>query len=187
MTSRIGVAAAVIVVLGASLVALPDGMASSDEIQEVAVVNFPDLQQVAGTVSVKGPILHATLQQVKEVLVSPVEPKKTTRLIDGGILSTDGFTSIVLGLNGRVQGKTFESGTVGAILIPEEESVIRAFDEEGQVQFPLEVTATLTSGASRSFASAQKKVAVAFPRYRVRFYNTSDRTVTVNLFAYLTN
>ncbi len=46
MTSRIGVAGAVIVVLGSFLVVLPVGSASSDEIQDVAVVNFPDLQQL---------------------------------------------------------------------------------------------------------------------------------------------
>jgi hypothetical protein len=28
---------------------------------------------------------------------------------------------------------------------------------------------------------------VAFPRYRVFLYNTTDKTVTVNLYAYLTN
>jgi hypothetical protein len=32
----------------------------------------------------------------------------------------------------------------------------------------------------------QSKAGLGFPRYRVRLYNTTDRTVTVNLYAYLT-
>ena len=117
----------------------------------------------------------------------PVEPKEIGRLIDGGILTMDGFTSAVLSLNGQAKGKILRSGTVGAILIPEEETVIRAFEEEGLAQFPLEVSASLSTGASRSFASTPVRLTVAFPRYRVRLYNTSDKSVTVGLFAYLTN
>ena len=187
MTSRNGVTAAVIVVLGAFLVALPDGRASSDEIQEVAVVNFPDLQQVAGTVFVEGPVRHATLQSLKEILVSPVDRERTTRLINGGVLETDGFTSVVLSLNGRTQGKHVRSGTVGAILVPDEETVVRAFDEEGLVQFPLEVSVSLSPEEPSSFASDPKRLTIAFPRYRVLLYNTGNRTATVNLFAYLSN
>lgn len=159
----------------------------AEETQRVLVTNFPELQQVAGTVSVEGPVRHSTLQRVKEILVPPVEPKETGRLIDGGVLTMDGFTSVVLSLNGQTKGKILRSGTVGAILIPEEETVTRAFEEDGLAQFPLEVSASISSGSSRSFASTPVRLTVAFPRYRMRLYNTSDKTVTANLFAYLTN
>lgn len=158
-----------------------------EETQRVIVTNFPELQQVAGTVSVEGPVRHSTLQRVKEILVPPVEPEETGRLIDGGVVTVDGFTSAVLSLNGQTKGKILRPGTVGAILIPDEESVIRAFEEEGQAQFPLKVSASVTSGATRSFASDPVRLTVGFPRYHVRLYNTTDKTVTVNLFAYLTN
>lgn len=158
-----------------------------EEIQRVLVTNFPDLQQVAGTVSVEGPVRHSTLQRVRDILVPPVEPKETGRLIDGGVLMMDGFTSAVLSLNGQAKGKILRSGTAGAILIPEEETVTRAFEEEGMAQFSLEVSASISSGSSRSFASTPVRLTVGFPRYRVHLYNTSDKTVTVALFAYLTN
>ena len=187
MTSRIGVAGAVIVVLGSFLVVLPVGSASSDEIQDVAVVNFPDLQQVAGTVSVAGPVRHAVLQSLKGILVSPVGPEETTRLMDGGVLETDGFISVVLSLNGRPKGKIVSSGRIGAILIPEQESIARVFEEEGKAQFALEISAALSPEEAGSFASSPKRSTVAFPRYRVWLYNTGERAVTVNLFAYLTN
>jgi hypothetical protein len=179
--------AAVAFVAMALVFTAPPLSTAQEKLQDVVVTNFPQIQAVNGTVAVEGVVRHATFKQVREVVVTPVEREKTTRLVDGGELVTDGFTSIVLTLNGRLQGKPLESGTVGAILIPDEESVIRAFDDDGQLQFPLEVAATVGSDGDRSFASEQKRVTIAFPRYRVRFYNTSDKTVTVSLFAYLTN
>ena len=158
-----------------------------DEIQAVRVTNFPALQKVAGSVSVEGPVAHATLRRLTDILVPPVDPKEVGRLIDAGVLPMDGFTSAVLSLNGQAKGRVVKSGTVGAILIPDEETVVRAFEEEGQAQFSQELTAPVVAGASRSFSSTPTRQLVAFPRYRVRLYNSSDKTVTVNLFAYLTN
>ena len=45
----------------------------------------------------------------------------------------------------------------------------------------------MRSAASPYFASTANRVLIGFPRYRTYFYNTSDKTVTVNLYAYLTN
>ena len=193
MQHKTTVAFLVIVSIALLLLVLPAGQAISQELQSVLVTNFPQLQEVKGTVSVEGtvsiegPVRHAALRRLKEVLVSPADPGETSRLTDGGILEADGFTGVVLSLNGRTRGKILEPGTVGAILLPEEESVTRAFEQEGRYQFPLELTAGLTPGASGSFASEPKRATLAFPRYRVRLYNTSDRSVTVNLYAYVTN
>jgi hypothetical protein len=174
---------------GAGLLLLlrPDERARADDFEQVAVVNFPEVQEVSGTVAVAGPTRHAALVRRADILVSPVGPEETTRLIDGGVLETDGFISVVLSLNGRPKGKIEEAGRVGAILIPEEESVLRAFETDGLMQFPLEVSAPLSPQVPRAFASEPRRSPVAFPRYHVWLYNTSETTVTVNLFAYLTN
>jgi hypothetical protein len=174
-------------IVAAAVTAVPLGSSPAQEVQEVIVRNFPELQQVEGAVSVEGPIRHSDLRKLQDVLISPVGPKETTRLIEGGILEIAGFTSVVLSLSGRGQGKVLKPGSVGAILVPDEESIVRTLEEEGQIQFPLEVTAAVESGEPRSFASKQTQHSVGFPRYRVLLYNTSDKTVTVNLFAYLTN
>ena len=55
------------------------------------------------------------------------------------------------------------------------------------MQFTAEVAAPGVSVAAPYFASNQNRAPVAFPRYRAYFYNSSDKTVTVNLYAYLTN
>lgn len=187
MTGKLTVAIA-LVVSGLIVLALPSGSgAASGEVQDVRVTNFPELQQVKGAVAIEGVVRHASLQTLKQILVPPVQPTQTTRLVDAGVIEGDGFTAIVLSLDGSAKGRILRPGTVGAILIPEEESIARIFQEEGLAHFPLEVNVALVPDAPRSFASEPAPFVLAFPRYRVRLYNTAETTVSVNLFAYLTN
>jgi hypothetical protein len=160
---------------------------SREEIQRVLITNFPQTQRIAGTVSVEGLIKHGQMQRLKEIAVPPVGPKETTRLIPAGVLTMDGFTSVVLSLDGQLRGKTLQAGAVGGILIPDEDSVQRAFEEEGHMQFRLEIAASAATGGSVYFASSPERSTVAFPRYRVFLYNTTDKTATVNLYAYMMN
>lgn len=162
------------------------GTALSQRLQEVFVTNFPELQQVEGRVEVEGTIRHGTFTERQEV-VSPVGRHETGNLIFGGTVETDGFTSVVLSLQGEVKDTRFSAGTVGALLIPDEEPVLRALREAGRVQFPLEVEAPVVPEASSYFASEPTEKRVAFPRYRIFFYNTGDRSVDARLYIYLTN
>src|SRR5437867_5195761 len=148
---------AVVALAAALLFALAPGRAplSQEDVQRVLVMNFPTTQQVAGAVTVDGVIRHGSLQRLKDIQVPPVGPKETTRLVQAGTLAADGFTAIVLGLNAQTRGKTLRAGAVGALLLPEEEPVTRAFEEEGLTQFSIEIKTPLVSGASLYFASAQ--------------------------------
>jgi hypothetical protein len=161
------------------------GAAATREILDVQVINFPDPQRVRGAVSIEGTVRHAELVRIPDVIVPPVKPTDTTRLITAGTLVADGFTQAVLSVNGITKGDVLKAGSVGAILVPEEEIVVRTFLEAGQIQFPLEATASVGPG-SPYFASTPERRIVAFPRYRVLLYNTTDKTVTANVFAYLT-
>ena len=102
-------------------------------------------------------------------------------------LEAEGFTSVVLAMNGQSKGKPPKSGVVGAILLPDEESVLRVFEEEGKTQFPIEIRTAAFGGTSPHSASEPQRFLLGFPRYRIWLYNTSDRSVSTNLFAYLTN
>lgn len=163
------------------------GRTVADAVQSVYVTNFPGTWNVEGTVAIKGPIRTAQLVGRRDVTVPPVSSKDTQRWVEGGTLEPDGFTNMVLSLNGQIKGEVVRSGNVSAVLIPDEESIVKAFEEKGQLLFQVELTATGVSSASPFFASNQPKVQVAFPRYRVYFYNTVEKAVTVNLYAYLTN
>ena len=174
----------------AALVLSPAGSALSDEVQSVQsvfITNFPKVWNVSGKIEVDGPISHARYVPLREVVVPPVSPKDTIRLVQGGTIDTDGFTSMVLGMSGQIKGEVYRAGTVGVFVLPDEEMVVRAFEEKGLMQFMTELNAPGVSAASPYFSSAQNRVQVGFPRYRTYFYNSSDKTVTVNLFAYLTN
>ncbi len=165
----------------------PQGRALPQEIQRVLVTNFPDLQKIGGAVTVDGTVRHGLIQRFPEILVQPVEPSSTRRLVPGGTLVADGFTSVALSLGGQLKLRASRPGTIGALLVPDEEFVLQAFEEDGRLLFPLEVKAESGTSSPPYFASSQGPLPVAFPRYRVFFYNTSDRTAAVSLYAYLTN
>ena len=166
---------------------LPPGRSLAEEVQRVLVTNFPDLQRITGTVSVEGTIRHAVAQPFKEIIVTPASPSQIQRFTQGGTLVTDGFTSVVLGLSGQFRTNISRPGTIGVILLPEEEPILRAFEEDGKLFFPLEVKVATVAGPSPFFASSQEKLTIAFPRYRIFYYNTSEHGVSVNLHVYLTN
>jgi hypothetical protein len=172
--------------LGLLLLFFLVGAESVDEIQRVFVTNFPRVQPVSGTVSIDGTIRHGVSRYYKELVVPPVNPSEVSRLIPGGTLEVDGFTSVVLALNGQSKGKTLKSGVVGAILLPDEDSVLRVFEEEGKAQFPIEIRTAAFSSSSPYSSSDSQRFLLGFPRYRIWLYNTTDSTVSTNLFAYLT-
>ena len=176
----------VIAAFGAFMLS-PAGTAVSQEVQTVFVSNFPKVWKVTGGVSIDGPVSHGRFVPLRDVTVPPVSPKETIRLIQGGIVDADGFTSMVLGLQGQIKGEVYRAGTVGVFLLPDDEAIVKVFEEKGLMQFANEVNAPGVSAASPYFTSTTSRIQVAFPRYRTYFYNTSDKTVTVNLFAYLTN
>lgn len=182
--SLLGLAAALVAVLIAVLLA--PGTALSQRVEEVWVANFPEVQEVRGKVGIEGTIRHGELARRQEV-VSPVARHEVLNLIAGGTVETDGFTSVVLSLQGQVKDTVFSPGTVGALLVPDEEPVLRALREGGRIQFPLEVRAQLSPEESTHFASEPTPRRIGFPRYRVFFYNSSDRSVDANLYVYLAN
>jgi redox-sensitive bicupin YhaK (pirin superfamily) len=154
---------------------------------KVVVLNFPTTWRVEGEVGVKSPISPATMIALRDVQVSPVARKDTTRLVAAGTVTAQGFSSAVLSLTGQIKGEVAKPGTIGALLVPDEEPVIRALDEQGQLLLTMEVVSESVSGRMPYFASDQPRFQVAFERYRVYLYNTTDKTAEVSLFAYLTN
>ena len=176
-----------IVAAAALLVATPGGVALSQEIQSVLVTNFPKVFNVAGIVGIEGTVSHSKFVALRDVVVPPVSPKDSIRMVQGGMVSSDGFTAMMLGLQGQIKGDVYRPGTVGVFLLPDEEAIVHAFEEKGVMPFVTEISAAGVSAASPYFSSSTNRTQVAFPRYRTYFYNTSDKTVTVNLYAYLTN
>jgi hypothetical protein len=170
---------------GAWLTSAPP--ATSQEVAFVRVTNFPPVQEINGVVEIDGPIRLAQLAALREITLPPVRSDETTRWVDAGVIETSGFPSVVLSLNGEIKGELIRSGSITAVLIPTEESVVDAFDEEGMVQFGLNVSATGETGTRPYFASDQPRYTVAFDAYRVYLYNETNKTVTANVFAYLTN
>ena len=185
---------AALLAAGLIFFSLPAGKALSQQAQEalgqqlaqVLVANFPEIQKVDGTVTVTKPIPHSTIVRQLGVVVPPVGRHETTDLIEGAEIPTAGFTGVTLSLQGYVKGTLNQGGNVGAVLVPAEEAILGTFDREGQIQLGLEVMSVLGRRDIETFSS-QNLLAVGFPLYKVYYYNSTDKAVEVNLYVYLTN
>lgn len=172
----------------ALLAALAGPAAAAEEgIREVIVLNLPERQEVTGEVAVREPIPQTRLVRLGEVIVPPVGRDETTSLVEGGTVEAGGFTSVVLSLLGQMQAHQFRAGEVGAVLLPDEDPAIEAFEQGGRILLQLEVTAEAKPAEGAYIAGSIPVSTFGFPRYRVLYYNTSDRPAAVELFAYLTN
>lgn len=172
-------------VLVAGFAVLDEGSAqtrSAGPGQEVVVVNFPEVQPV----EVRGTPSQARLAGFEDQLLSPHGSRDPTSWRQVGTLVADGFGWVVLSLGGNVQGPVTEPAAVVAVLVPEQDPILRALKEDQVVLFPLQATATLTPGREY-FTSQQQRQPVTFPRYHVYLYNTGARTVEASLWAYLGN
>jgi len=180
-----------ILTLAAALAAIlfltlpPWGTAHSLPPNEVVVTNLPDVVQIEGKVAVVGTIRHAVTVQRVNLIVPPVDRLAVADLVELEPIDTDGFTAVTMSLHGQVRGRALKAGSVGAILLPDQTSVLEALNQRGSFTLPLEVTSALTNKEETDF-SVQKRFALGFPRYRIYLYNSTDRTVDAHLYLYLT-
>ena len=167
-----------------SLAGIGIGTAQTNKVE---VTNFPSVQEISGAISVARPIPQTALVRLGEVIVPPVGPQETTALVDGGILSVEGFPAVTLSLMGRMQSAGFADGAVGVVLIPTETTVAEVFELTGRTDFDLRIAAPVRPQDGSYFSAQAPRLPVGFSSYRVLYYNTSDHSATVHLFAYLTH
>jgi hypothetical protein len=156
------------------------------ELTRTVVVNLKDPHPVEGEVSIDSPIPHSDTASVIDVVVAPASRDQTGLWTDVGSLDTTGFTSVVLSLHGQFRGSTSGSGAVALVLVPDAENVIRALDE-GEVHLELEVTADPARPGALYFSGTSDALPVGFSGYRMFLYNTTERSASVDVYAYLTN
>lgn len=116
--------------------------------------------------------------------VPPIPRGDTQRLLDGGTIETDGFAQMTFSFGGEFKDAVPTSGRIGAILVPDDPRILQLLQREGQVVFAVEVTYKVTGSRNPIFVSEQQTHRVAFPRYRVFFYNETNSTATVSLNVY---
>jgi hypothetical protein len=168
----------------AVLLALP--AASSAQEESIRISNFPLVQEVTGGVEIADPVPANEIKRFTDVVVTTVKRRETTRLVSAGVLEAGPFTAVKLSLGVLVEGIPPEPATVGAVLVPDEDFVTNAFDE-GIYLFPIEVTLGIPKDALAYVGAQPELHNLAFPRYRVYFYNSGPRTVKAQLYAFLIN
>jgi len=152
----------------------------------ISISNFPEIQTVDGGVEIAEPIPSNEMIRFPDITVTTVQRHQTNRLISGGVLETGPFTAVSLSLGGFVEGTPPEPATIGAVLVPDEDFVLEAL-KEGVYLFPIEVTMTIPQESLPYVGTRSETHQLTFPSYRVYFYNTSQRTVKTQLYAFLMN
>ncbi|MDH3254058.1 MAG: hypothetical protein OEM62_03625 [Acidobacteriota bacterium] len=157
------------------------------EPEEVRVVNFPEIQPIRGTVEIGKPAPGTTLVSISEAVVAPADPDRITNLVAAGLLTAHGFRSGVLSLAGQIKSNYPGDGTVGALLVPDLPFFKAAFEEDGETLLTLRVEAPVSAETGTYFAISLPPAELAFPSYRVYFFNTTDLPASVTLYGYLAN
>lgn len=159
----------------------------AQEADPVRVVNFPEVQSVAGTVEMTTPATNTELRSISESVVAPIAPDDTANLVLAGTLDAHGFRSAIFSLAGQVKSNYPAGGAVGALLVPNTPFFQRAFEEDGEALLALRLEGVIVAGQSGAFATSMPRRDLAFPSYRVYFFNTSDQPSSAILYAYLAN
>lgn len=120
----------------------------------------------------------------ERVQVAPVQRTDVTQLVDGGSFDANGFRDLVFSFGGEFKEGLPRSGRVGAILLPDADIVDYMLRNEGTFVFPFEVWFDVKDPDRHVFISEQQIGRVAFPRYRVYFYNETESGAVVSLFIY---
>ncbi len=150
----------------------------------VHVDNFPDVLEVRGSVSVEG----TTKSIAKEHVVVPMADRgDLSEMIYAGTIETDGFTSVLISMEGEMRSDVISPGSIGVLLVPDEAPIIGALRDARRVQFPIECAVRTKKGASSYFAAEQVRRPIAFPRYRMYLYNTTNKSADANVYLYLSN
>lgn len=156
------------------------------ELTQTFVVNLESPHPIEGDVSVSAPIPHSDTASMIDVVVAPSAREETGLWTDVGEIETAGFTSVVLSLHGQLRGSTSGTGVVALVLVPNEENILRAL-AEGEVHLTLDATADPVPPDALYFSGASDVLPVGFPSYRVFVYNTTERSASVDVYAYLGN
>ena len=168
------------------LAALSMGFSAVQDVTRTVVVNLESPHLVEGSVVVPAPVPHGEILSALDVVTTPATRAETNLWTEAGVIDADGFTSAVVSLHGQLRGNPSIPGAIVAVLVPEEENILRSLSE-GEVHLALEAAADPVPTGGLYFSGARDGLPIGFPRYRLFVYNTTDRSAAVNVFVYLTN
>jgi hypothetical protein len=133
-----------------------------------------------------GPLFEydGALAAVRRVSIPTVPRSEVAQLVDGGVFDCDGYKSLVLNLAGEIKDSAPKAGKIGAILVPDVEPFVQAFQQLGLLPVTIEIDVTIKPGGNGYYMAEPKRADVGFPRYRVLFFNETGAAVTASFFAY---
>ena len=129
---------------------------------------------------------RTALARFESIVVEPVAADDVHNLVDAGTLDVDGYKDMVLNLGGDMKGAPTDAGAIGVFLVPDGHPFDKALEYEQVLPFAIRIEASVVAGRPSIFLAETKAARVAFSRYRVLLYNTTDSAATVVFYAYRT-
>ena len=160
-----------------------------------------DVQQVEGTVSVRGQVRVAEpvavagridasrLVSFEDVLVPPLPsgsgPGDVQRLVALGTVDASGFRTALASVVGWYPAKRPTSGDLVLLLVPDVTFVAQAHESDGVILLDERVTVALGRQGERWFSGTAPRFDLRFPRYRAYACNTSAQSVRVSAYVHV--
>jgi hypothetical protein len=157
---------------------------------DVTVSNFPKVQPIEGTVTVKEIVSHVPSTRflaLEQKIVPPLgsfqklEPRSMTFV---GLVDAEGFASAVASVAAWLPQPRKTGGRFGMLLVPDVAPVRTAIDRDGSTPFAWRVEASLESDAETVVATSDPQ-RLAFPVWRAYLYNTTSTALAVNAYLML--
>jgi len=139
------------------------------------------LAMVSGSAAAQGAFDNG-LRVFEGISVGAAERDEPARMTEGGVLSVDGASAMVVTLSGELKGRAERAGIIGVFLLPDLPAFDGLYRSRGVFLPVAEVTAAAGKDGAAHFVATSKRLDVGFPRYRIFFFNTTGTRAAVNLY-----
>lgn len=146
---------------------------------EVYITNFPDKVITQDVNSIP----NTALIKFEDIEVGTLTSMEVIDLSPKFLLDTDGYTKANVSLFGFPKAKDFADCQVGVVLLPNQESIWRAWKVDRAMVLSKELKTTVTD--QTKYFQGQIEIDIHFPSYMVGFFNTCATNVEVNMYSYL--
>ena len=146
---------------------------------EVYITNFPEKLITQDVNSIP----NTALRKIENVEVGTFTSMEVMDLSPKYLLDTDGYTKANVSLFGFPKAKDFADCHVGFVLLPNEETILKAWQVDRAMILSKELTTKVTD--KTKYFQGQIEIDIHFPSYMVGFFNTCATNVEVNMYSYL--
>jgi hypothetical protein len=145
----------------------------------VYVTNFPEKQITQDVNSIPSTVLN----KIENIDIGTFTYLEVMDLSKKYLLDTGGYTKATVSMFGFPKAFDFKDCRVGVVLLPNEDAIWKAWQEDRVMILSSEVSTKVT--AKDKYFQGQIEIDLHFPSYMIGFYNTCSTNVEISIYSYL--